>query len=190
MISTMLMGASPKSYGLSPSPRGCHPDGTPVSEKPQIIPGEPELVDRIDLTMVKMKLCLPVDKEGKGWSQERADEAESQYRMFLKLCAMFPEVDVVPTGLIDEMWHQHILDTRAYAADCYAVFGKMLHHFPYFGLRGEEDAANLRRAFATTVALFSEHFGIDITKGVNVTKELSSKCNTGTGGGGSGCSQH
>lgn len=163
-------------------------------------------VDAIDLTMVKMKLCLPVEKDGKGWLQEVADEGERQYRMFLKLCLMFPEVEIVPTGLIDDMWHQHILDTEAYQQDCYAVFGKMLHHFPYFGLRGEEDAANLQRSFATTVALFQEHFGVDITLGDRAAgcngnggngggqgcgRKLVAGCNgSGGNGGGTGCGRH
>ena len=41
----------------------------------------------------------------------------------------------------------HILDTRKYAADCEAAFGHFVHHFPYLGLRGEEDTKALEAAF-------------------------------------------
>src|SRR5262249_39319225 len=59
----------------------------------------------------------------------------------------------------DRFWHMHILDTRKYAADCDAVFGHFLHHFPYLGLRGEEDAKALDAAFAQMQALLAREFG-------------------------------
>jgi hypothetical protein len=46
--------------------------------------------------------------------------------------------------IVDEIWHQHILDTHAYHRDCDAIFGSYLHHFPYFGMRGDADAQALR----------------------------------------------
>jgi hypothetical protein len=39
------------------------------------------------------------------------------------------------------------------------VFGYFLHHFPYFGMRGEEDAANLRAASANMHAIYEREFG-------------------------------
>ena len=117
-------------------------------------------IDSLDLTMVKMKLCLPKKREGKGWTKEQADDCERFYKMFLKLHILYPSgVSIVPTKTLDEMWHAHILDTRAYHGDCMAIFGAYLHHFPYFGLRGEDDAANLHRSFSNTCDLFIEHFG-------------------------------
>lgn len=121
-------------------------------------------IDELDLSMIKMKLCLPLNKEGKGWSLDRADRCERLYKMFLKLNIWYPEVSVVPTKEIDEMWHAHILDTRKYHADCQSLFGFYFHHFPYFGLRGDEDKANLYRAFDITISLFAEHFGEDLTR--------------------------
>ena len=41
----------------------------------------------------------------------------------------------------------HILDTRAYSRDCEFLFGRFLHHFPYFGMRGDADRAALDRTF-------------------------------------------
>jgi len=116
-------------------------------------------IDEMDLSMVKMKLCLPMEKEGKGWSQEEAEEAELWYKRFLKLRIITGNVGIVPTKVIDEMWHAHILDTRAYHQDCQKIFGHYLHHFPYFGLRGGEDAAKLQSSFHETCALFTKHFG-------------------------------
>lgn len=114
-------------------------------------------IDTIDLSMVKLKLMDP--DEGQGWSAEHADYVEERYRRYLSMLRLSPIGDAVPTRDIDLFWHQHILDTRAYAQDCDRVFGEFLHHFPYFGMRGEEDAENLNESFEVTKALYSQLFG-------------------------------
>jgi hypothetical protein len=60
---------------------------------------------------------------------------------------------------VDKFWHGHILDTLKYAEDCDVIFGRFLHHFPYFGMRGAEDAANLARAGEVTQRLYLQEFG-------------------------------
>jgi len=72
---------------------------------------------------------------------------------------MHPRDKIVPNKLVDAFWHAHILDTMKYAADCEHVFGHFVHHFPYFGLRGEEDARELQDAFATTKQRYENLFG-------------------------------
>lgn len=136
-----------------------------------------KLIESLDLSMVKMKLC-DVD-DGKGWTASKADEVESEYKRFLILIGRSDSV--VPTKEVDEMWHQHILDTRAYAADCQRIFGRFIHHFPYLGMRGDEDRKNLERKFAETNELYSKTFGkcrggCDST--VKVCSELSAISNT------------
>lgn len=139
-----------------------------------------QAIDALELTMVKHKLCLPEDQEGKGWTLEMADTAEIWYKRFLKLNAMYPKKSIVPTKTIDAVWHAHILDTRAYIPDCQRVFGEYFHHFPYFGLRGEDDARDLADSFAETCELFVRHFGES-----PITLEASG-CNNRGGNGGSG----
>jgi hypothetical protein len=34
-----------------------------------------------------------------------------------------------------------------------------MHHFPYFGMRGDADAQNLQSSFETTKALYAAAFG-------------------------------
>jgi hypothetical protein len=116
------------------------------------------LIDSVDLSMVKLKI---MDKEeGQGWDEEYADYVESRYRRYLCMILLSGgKGSVVPTKEIDLFWHQHILDTRAYAADCDRVFGEFLHHFPYFGMRGEDDARNLESAFEETKATYFRLFG-------------------------------
>lgn len=114
-------------------------------------------IGRMDLSMVKLKLMD--SEEGLGWGQSHADEVEIRYRRFLCMIYVCRDGSVVPTKDIDAFWHQHILDTRAYAADCEQVFGEFIHHFPYFGMRGEADAEDLVSSFATTEALYARAFG-------------------------------
>jgi hypothetical protein len=118
-----------------------------------------QAIEGIDLTMVKMKIMD--SREGKGWSKQKADGVEVAYKRYLFLFATREDIRVVPTLDIDALWHQHILDTRAYFSDCDTVFGTYMHHFPYFGMRGEADAADLNRSFRSTCALYKEVFGED-----------------------------
>lgn len=117
-------------------------------------------VAALDFTMIKRKLI-----EEQQWVPDVCEDAERLYRMFLALNVRYPAQKICPTGPIDEFWHAHILDTAAYAGDCQTLFGGLLHHFPYFGMRGPEDRANLERAFSETIDLFIRHFGIDPTAG-------------------------
>jgi hypothetical protein len=111
----------------------------------------------LDLSNVRAKLSDP--DEGKGPSDSQLDLAEQEYRRFLALNLAYPDADIVPCKLVDEIWHQHILDTHAYHHDCDAIFGSYLHHFPYFGMRGEDDAQALNDAYADTLARYRQAFG-------------------------------
>ena len=98
-------------------------------------------------------------EEGHGWSLGFACRVADEYRKFLVLCFENPDEPVVPSSFVDDFWHLHILDTQKYMEDCRQYLGYMLHHFPYFGMRSEEDARNLRRAWEKTLALYEATFG-------------------------------
>ena len=99
-------------------------------------------------------------EEGHGWTFDFACRVAQEYRRFLVLCLEHPSDPIVPSSLVDDFWHLHILDTQKYIEDCQHCFGSMLHHFPYFGMRGEKDAANLREAWLETLALYQSTFGM------------------------------
>ncbi len=117
-------------------------------------------VEELDFTLLKHKLV-----EEKGWTAEMCDEVEGLYCKFLALNLRYPNRKICPSGPIDDFWHAHILDTQAYAADCERLFGRMLHHYPYFGMRGPDDRAALEQAFSESIELFILHFGVDPTAG-------------------------
>ena len=113
-------------------------------------------VAELDFTMLKRKLALQ-----KGWSDELIAEAEQFYRQFLALKMVYPKRAISPTVAIDEFWHAHILDTRAYIADCKALFGRYLHHYPYSGMKDMFELMLSQVVHKEMRELFLQHFGVD-----------------------------
>lgn len=136
----------------------------------QIVPrnAAEESVCALDLEAVMVKLMDR--KEGSGWSLQNTESAIALYRGFLIINLRYPDDVHVPTKTIDAVWHRHILDSRKYLRDCDAIFGAYFHHFPYFGMRGEEDAQARAASFAKTKERFAQEFGVSLDE-VSATKE-------------------
>lgn len=130
-------------------------------------------IENLDLSMVKMKLMDA--EEGQGWKKEQCDIAEKEYKRFLYL--VHTHQNAVPTKAMDIVWHQHILDTRAYMEDSKLIFGEYLHHFPYFGMFGEDDHKNLEDSFELTKKRYRSAFGEDLDR-VNGLLPDFNKCHT------------
>ncbi len=78
----------------------------------------------------------------------------TEYRRFLYLAAVAGEV-VAPSRLIDDIWHLHMQDTRAYLNGlCEGVIGKVIHHMP------GRAAPALDPAYLRTLAIYYQEFGI------------------------------
>jgi hypothetical protein len=136
-------------------------------------------IDALDLEPIAFKLMHP-EAGQTVMTLAEADQRVTLYRSYLKLCAWYPHDDIVPSGVIDDVWHTHILDTGKYAADSTAALGYFLNHFPYFGMRGEADVAAWQAAYARTRELFRQHFGIELTGGAGEScHNGGSDCNTG-----------
>jgi hypothetical protein len=118
----------------------------------------PAEIRELDLSMITLKLQDP--EESAGWSAATCEVVEAEYRRFLALTRWYPSKAIVPSKVVDVMWHAHILDTHAYFEDCDRIFGFYLHHFPYFGMRGPEDAQALGEAYDETLSLYALHFGL------------------------------
>lgn len=134
----------------------------------QLYAGDPEELKAnlwsLDLDPIIFKLMD--EEDGEGWSQEQAQMAVEEYRRFLFLTVTSTSV-IVPTKFVDSVWHTHILDTRKYFDDCDKLFGFYLHHFPYFGMRGQDDAATLQQAFRGAADIYEQAFGSPYYVGVN-----------------------
>jgi hypothetical protein len=113
-------------------------------------------IDSLDLTDIENLLQLPRPR-GNGWTKAKCQLAILEYKRFLKLTSKYRSKSIIPTQLVDEVWHTHILDTRKYARDCDHVFGFLLHHNPYLGINGDE--LFWSSAFDQTKALYEKEFG-------------------------------
>jgi len=94
------------------------------------------LVLEWDFSLLKAKLLEP---DYAGWTEARVEKAETNYKRYLSVTKALSGYQLIPNGDIDRFWHEHILDTRRYAKDCSDLFGGFLHHYPYFGMRGDDD---------------------------------------------------
>jgi hypothetical protein len=149
-----------------------------LATSPTLTPSEAleRLNDLLDLSMIRAKLADP--EEGKGYSLAHLDLMEAEYRRFLALRMALPAANIVPCKLVDEIWHQHILDTIAYRSDCDTIFGSFMDHFPYFGMRGRQDAEDLTDAYAETLACYRDAFG-EPPPETWISRDASSRCRTG-----------
>jgi len=81
-----------------------------------------------------------------------------EYKRFLLLHALAPwGTRLAPSPAVDAVWHEHILDTAAYRADCDSIFGRFLDHSPSFG--GENDTALLESRYHHTLETYEQGFG-------------------------------
>lgn len=114
-------------------------------------------VMELDLEPIKAKLMhVP---SGEGWSREKADAVDKEYRRFLCLMTLYPDEDTAPPVDVDTFWHYHILDTMKYARDCERAFGYFLHHYPYVGMRGGDDGQFRIDSGARMRTLYEATFG-------------------------------
>ena len=82
-----------------------------------------------------------------GLNAEEVADALAAYKQFMVLKGVSKDFDATkfsPPPLVDEIWHEHILDTRGYRAFCDAAFKQFVDHNPNGDL---EFNRNPRRAF-------------------------------------------
>ncbi len=84
--------------------------------------------------------------------ESQVPRALSEVIRFLNLIAV-SETMLTPSKVLDRVWHEFILCTRAYGSFCERNFGRMIHHDP------GGPAEKHREQFRRTVRLYREHFG-------------------------------
>src|SRR5438876_887189 len=85
-------------------------------------------INTLDFSMIIKKMVRE-----QSWTQKEAEEVVALYKNFLLLKKKY-QYELPPSEEIDEVWHNHILDTLKYEKDCKFIFGEYLHHYPYFGI--------------------------------------------------------
>jgi len=109
----------------------------------------------------------------------------------LHLLQINPRMSMVPSPLVDLVWHSHILDTKAYFNDCLQMFGKYIHHVPSFG-EAETEKERLHEGFEEMMTRYREVYQVDPPADVwepSTTKRaVQGGCCNGVGDGCAGCS--
>jgi hypothetical protein len=133
-------------------------------------------IDHIDLSNTQKRLV-------KQYDPETLNQMIEEYRKFLFLIHQYPTASMVPSHLIDEVWHDHILHTRNYSEDCKRVFGQFIHHNPSTSEDGED--------ISETFDLYTRTFGSEpptniwtCEKDSFCTKCCGNKCGKNCHGGG------
>lgn len=93
-----------------------------------------------------------------GWPRAFADRVVGEYRKFLLLAATADDV-LVPSDAVDQAWHLHLLDTRAYWDALCRLVGKPIHHTPSRG--GPAERARHRDRYEVTFERYRDVFGED-----------------------------
>jgi hypothetical protein len=119
-----------------------------------------KLIDDLDLSMIANAMVAKL-----GWLPSEVKECCLLYKNYLYLKYKYPHEILAPSDDIDEFWHNHILDTKKYRADCEKIFGNYLDHCPYLDMKAKDSA----EFFAKTQELHAKEFGCPIS-GVRYTK--------------------
>ena len=101
----------------------------PVNQKgvPAQARAKLEILERIDLTSEKRSLVHHIPSLSLF-----IDVLERELKRFLSLPVLVsePDYNFVPSLLVDELWHNLILNTRKYRSMCDDVYGAYLDHNP------------------------------------------------------------
>ena len=95
-----------------------------ISNFPIINSNVLERIDSIDFSEIKKSLMKKLN-----YIESSADLAIQEYKLFLLECSESGKKNI-PSKIVDDVWHTHILYTKKYATDCQNIFGYFLHHEP------------------------------------------------------------
>ncbi|BAY78028.1 hypothetical protein NIES25_44980 [Nostoc linckia NIES-25] len=113
---------------------------------------------------------LMSSENGYAWTAQQTEVAIADYKMFLCLHFLFPNMELIPTKEVDGVWHTHILlDTYQYIQDCHNLYGYILHHRSPIGSNNDSKRQNQDIGFVLTQALFNKVIQLGICKNINQT---------------------
>jgi len=91
-----------------------------------------------------------------GMECKSPEAVQKEYERFLMLCAgKQSSVRLVPSPLVDKLWHAHILHTKLYADKCQSLGCEFIHHQP-----ADEDVDDeLTEGYRHTLEQYAKVFG-------------------------------
>ncbi len=121
----------------------------------------------LDEPGIKLPFSKKLARE-QGWSEAFTRQAVQEYKRFIYLCCISP-TGASPSGIVDKVWHQHLLYTQNYwELFCEKTLGRKIHHFPSGGGMAE------KRKHAAwqedTLQLYRQCFGEDPPEAIWLNK--------------------
>lgn len=92
-----------------------------------------------------------------GWKTNFARRAVVEYKKFIYL-GIVSDFVVTPSKVIDQVWHEHLLFSRAYRSFCDEVIEYPFDHNPEL-TPFEDQTATFRAQYADTLELYRTEFG-------------------------------
>lgn len=115
-------------------------------------------VPKLIVDNVKMRIFKTRLRKTLNVSDDKLNIILEEYSKFMLLCAKYK--NIVPSKIIDEVWHEHILWTKEYEKFCKAITsndehdGFLIHHNP-----GDESGLNtFQIMYDTTLNLYFTEF--------------------------------
>ncbi len=120
----------------------------------------PESIRNLDMGPILWTLMNPEEGAAKtvDWNEPQTVRVIEEYRKFLTLSHEGDGKVTSPSKNVDVIWHTHVLDTAKYYTDMHKIFGHMVHHFPYLGVRGSADRQVLLDGYEDTKVRYRERF--------------------------------
>jgi hypothetical protein len=120
-------------------------------------------------TLKKLQALADLDLEPEKWSMYRhqpeqylyMEVIERELKRFLSLPVLVPKPDysLAPPLLVDELWHELIINTPKYRGLCDKVYGAYLDHVPNPRGNAIELARTAGEIAQYTRSLVSDHYG-------------------------------
>ncbi len=90
-----------------------------------------------------------------SWTSKDMEYAKLWYARHWYLAQKFPKLHLAAISkMADDLWHQHIIDTPKYLADCERILGRFMNHQPIYGEPNEHQS----RVYEASVKLYKDEF--------------------------------
>ena len=118
-----------------------------------------------------------------GWSNSYTTLILKEYLRYLTIAQTHPDIHLVPSELVDEIWHDHILHTKRYMADCQTLFGRYMHHLPETDpvAIAEGSKPDIKKTLELYVEVFGEAAPREIWGVAAGSQECTAGCKSGSG---------
>lgn len=94
-----------------------------------------------------------------GWTIDLALRAIAEYKKYVYL-GMVSDFSVTPSKIIDQVWHEHLLFTRAYANFCQEILCRDFDHNPEL-VPADDQTGVFQAQYLATLNLYRKEFGIE-----------------------------